>query len=105
MGYIVTGRQVGMAQRMESAAPPGGVMLSESTARLVEASADLGEPELVRIKGSVEPVTARRLIAVANGAPLIARRRESELVGREAEMSKLAAMLDEAAEAADASSA
>ena len=25
-----------MAQRMESVAPPGGVMLSESTARLVE---------------------------------------------------------------------
>ena len=29
------GEQVGMAQRMESVAPPGGVMLSESTARLV----------------------------------------------------------------------
>ena len=28
-----------MAQRMESAAPPGGVMLSESTARLVEDTA------------------------------------------------------------------
>ena len=27
---------VGLAQRMESVAPPGGVMLSESTARLVE---------------------------------------------------------------------
>ena len=27
-----------MAQRMESVAPPGGVMLSESTARLVEGS-------------------------------------------------------------------
>ncbi len=40
-----------MAQRMESVAPPGGVMLSESTARLVEAAA-LGEPEMVRIKGA-----------------------------------------------------
>ena len=34
--YTAIGEQVGMAQRMESAAPPGGVMLSESTARLVE---------------------------------------------------------------------
>ena len=38
MQYTVSGQQVGMAQRMESAAPPGGVMLSESTARLVETS-------------------------------------------------------------------
>ena len=41
-----------MAQRMESVAPPGGVMLSVSTARLVQDVAVLGEPELVRIKGS-----------------------------------------------------
>ena len=39
------GEQVGMAQRMESAAPPGGVMLSESTARLVEDATELAEPE------------------------------------------------------------
>ena len=35
-GYTAIGEQVGLAQRMESAASPGGVMLSESTARLVE---------------------------------------------------------------------
>jgi adenylate cyclase len=33
LGYTALGEQVGMAQRMEAAAPPGGVMLSESTAR------------------------------------------------------------------------
>ncbi|MBV8349317.1 MAG: adenylate/guanylate cyclase domain-containing protein, partial [Mycolicibacterium sp.] len=38
-GYTAGGEQVGMAQRMESVAPPGGVMLSESTARLVEGAA------------------------------------------------------------------
>ena len=37
LGYTAIGEQVGMAQRMESAAPPGGVMVSDSTARLVEA--------------------------------------------------------------------
>ena len=46
-GYTAVGEQVGMAQRMESVAPPGGVMLSESTARLVEAAVVLGEPEKV----------------------------------------------------------
>jgi adenylate cyclase len=35
-GYTAVGEQVGMAQRMESVAPPGGVMLSTSTARLVD---------------------------------------------------------------------
>ena len=34
--YTAVGEQVGMAQRMESVAPPGGVMLSESTARLTQ---------------------------------------------------------------------
>ena len=36
LGYTTIGEQVGMAQRMESVAPPGGVMLSASTARSVE---------------------------------------------------------------------
>src|SRR5271155_4784578 len=43
-GYTAVGEQVGMAQRMEAVAPSGGVMLSASTARLVEGAAALGEP-------------------------------------------------------------
>ena len=64
LGYAATGEQVGMAQRMESVAPPGGVMLSESTARLVEHTVPLSEPEWVRIKGADEPVRARRLVEI-----------------------------------------
>ena len=45
LGYTAIGEQVGLAQRMESVAPPGGVMLSESTARLVESDAELSPPE------------------------------------------------------------
>ncbi len=52
LGYTTVGEQVGMAQRMEAVAPPGGVMLSEATARLVEDAAVLGEPEMVHIKNS-----------------------------------------------------
>src|SRR5271157_2869639 len=63
-GYTAIGEQVGMAQRMESVAPPGGVMLSESTTRLVDGAAVLDEPELVRIKGAAEAVPARRLLSV-----------------------------------------
>ena len=57
-GYTTIGKQVGMAQRMESVAPHGGVMLSESTARLVENTVELGEPELVHVKGTAEAGTS-----------------------------------------------
>jgi hypothetical protein len=66
-GYTAVGEQVGMAQRMESVAPPGGVMVSASTARLVEGAAALGEPELVQIKGADGPVPARRLLRMGDG--------------------------------------
>ena len=56
-----------MAQRMESVAPPGGVMVSDSTARLVDSSAMLGEAELVHIKGATDPVPAHRLLGMATG--------------------------------------
>ena len=91
LSYTAIGEQVGMAQRMESAAPPGGVMLSESTARLVERSAVLGETELVRIKGRDDPVAARRLLRVE---PQRADRVAASLVGRRWEMTALDGMLE-----------
>ena len=93
LGYAATGEQVGMAQRMESAAPPGGVMLSESTARLVEHTVMLAEPEWVRIKGADEPVRARRLVAIGPRDGLVGRA-EASLVGRRWEMAALDAMVD-----------
>src|ERR1700753_2238648 len=65
LGYTATGETVGFAQRMESVAPPGGGMVSESTARPVEHTVMLAEPEWVRIKGADEPVCARRLVAIS----------------------------------------
>src|SRR6476469_767327 len=91
-GYTTIGEQVGMAQRMESAAPPGGVMLSASTARLVEGAATLGESELVRIKGAEEPVPARRLLGMGDGHRADGRA-ESPLVGRQWEMSAIESLL------------
>ena len=93
LGYAATGDTVGLAQRMESVAPPGGVMLSESTARLVEHIAVLGEPEQAHIKGSDEPVPVRRLVAIS---PRDGRggRTEASLVGRRWEMAALDALAD-----------
>src|ERR1700756_4276200 len=51
-GYTAVGEQVGMAQRMESAAPLGGGMLSASTARLVWGEAGVGGPGVVPVQGA-----------------------------------------------------
>ena len=97
LGYTAIGEQVGMARRMESVAPPGGVMLGESTARLVEGVAVLGEAEMVRVKGVQDAVPARPLVSMAaqssrTGASY------SRLVGRDWEVAMLAAMLDRSIE-------
>ena len=71
LGYTTIGEHVGLAQRMESVAPPGGVMLSDSTARIVADVATLAEPEMAHIKGATGPVRAHRLLAmtdIANSA-------------------------------------
>ncbi len=95
LGYTAVGEQVGMAQRMESVAPPGGVMLSASTARLVDGAATLGESELVQIKGADEGVPARRLLG-SGDQHRAAGRAESNLVGRRWEMSAVEGLLDRA---------
>jgi class 3 adenylate cyclase len=95
LGYTAVGEQVGMAQRMESVASPGDVMLSASTARLVENSAVLGEPEIVQIKGAEEPVAARRLLGMGEQHHA-AGRAESNLVGRQWEMAAAEGLLQRA---------
>ncbi|MDP7725877.1 adenylate/guanylate cyclase domain-containing protein [Mycobacterium sp. TY814] len=96
LGYTAIGEQVGIAQRMESVAPPGGVMVSESTARLVEGVTVLGQPQQVYVKGAVDALVGRQLLSVATDderteVPV------STLVGRGWEVTALAAMLDRSA--------
>jgi class 3 adenylate cyclase len=79
-GYTAVGERVGIARRMESIAPPGRAMLSESTASLVEYRFALGTNEFVHIKGCEKAVPARRLSGSAVG------RRHFRLVGRAREV-------------------
>ncbi|HKV20220.1 MAG TPA: adenylate/guanylate cyclase domain-containing protein [Mycobacterium sp.] len=95
LGYTATGESVGFAQRMESVAPPGGVMLSESTAALVEHRVALADPEWVRIKNADAPVRVRRLLGTGQRSGLVGRA-EAQLVGRRWEMAVLDAMVDRA---------
>jgi adenylate cyclase len=91
--YTTVGDQVGMAQRMESVAAPGGVMLTEATARIVEGEAVLGERQLVQIKGAVDPVAAYSLQSVT-GRHFDMAARASTYVGREWELAALKGMLE-----------
>ncbi len=95
-GYTTVGEQVGMAQRMESVAPPGGVMLSESTARLAARAVELGEREMVHIKGAEHPVPAHRLLGIA-AAQERTSRRDSTFVGRQWELTALTGILERSA--------
>lgn len=68
-------------------------MLSEANARLVEGRAELGDPELVRIKGAGDPAPARRLLGVAPGGRT--GRHEAAMIGREREMDWLTRMFNQ----------
>ncbi|EHB54944.1 adenylate/guanylate cyclase [Mycolicibacterium rhodesiae JS60] len=93
LGYKAVGEQVGLAQRMESVAPAGRVMLSASTAQLVEDVAILGEPVLARIKGAQTPVPARVLLGMGDGHHPISHA-ESVLIGRRRELSAVRSLLE-----------
>jgi class 3 adenylate cyclase/RecA/RadA recombinase len=93
LGYAATGATVGFAQRMEAAAPPGGVMLSEATARLVEHAVSLSDPEPLHVKGHDGPVCGRRLLGINPRDGLVGRT-ELPLVGRRWELAALDAVLE-----------
>jgi adenylate cyclase len=82
MDYAVLGDSVILAQRLESAAPPGETYLSETTARLTEGKFELEPVGELTLKGKSEPVSAWRLIGERRAAP----KRLSRLIGREREL-------------------
>jgi adenylate cyclase len=86
--YTVIGQPVGMAQRMETAATAGGVLCSESTSTLIQASAVLGPDQWVTVKGETEPVLARPLVSVVPEQAMLGRD-EGPLIGRDREVSEL----------------
>ncbi len=54
----VTGDTVNTAARLQTAAPPGGVLIGEVTALAVADVADLGEQQRLELKGKAERVVA-----------------------------------------------
>jgi adenylate cyclase len=86
MDYAVLGDSVILAQRLESAAPPGETYLSDTTARLTEGKFELEPVGELTLKGKAEPVWAWRLVGEAQPDAL---RGAASLVGRERELAEL----------------
>ncbi len=85
---LVTGDAVNVAARLEQKAPDRGVYLGELTYGLVRDAVDVEAVEPLILKGKSQPVAAYHLLSVGRGETF-ARRQDTPMVGREAEMALL----------------
>ena len=86
---LVTGDAVNVAARLEQAASPGEILIGAPTMNLVR-DAVVAEPvEPLTLKGKTGTVAAFRLEDVGASALGIARREDTPMVGREAELEAL----------------
>jgi class 3 adenylate cyclase/tetratricopeptide (TPR) repeat protein len=91
---LATGDAVNVAARLEQAAPSGGVLVGESTHRLVR-DAVISEPvEPLTVKGKSQALAAFRLLQVKPAVEGVSRRLDAPLVGRDEEMAALMEAFD-----------
>ena len=93
---FATGDAVVVAQRLEATAAPGEILVGDATIRLVRDAVTAEPVPALELKGKSEPVDAWRLLDVEPDAAGLARRMDSPLVGRAAELDALLAELDRA---------
>ncbi len=94
---FVSGDAVNVAQRLESAARPGEILVGETTFALARASIRAERLAALEVKGKREPVVAYRLLEIISGAAP-GRRFDSPLVGRSREVSLIRDAFARAAE-------
>ncbi|HZJ70653.1 MAG TPA: adenylate/guanylate cyclase domain-containing protein, partial [Planctomycetota bacterium] len=97
--YAVTGDTVNTASRLQSAAPPGEILISDATYQLTHHAFAFAPREEIRLKGKSEPVGVYRVLD-ALAAPRSARGLEglglaAPFVGRERELHLMEAAFDD----------
>ena len=91
---FATGDAVVVAQRLEATATAGEILVGDATIRLVRDAVTVEPVPALELKGKSEPVDAWRLLDVEPDAAGVARRMDSPLVGRAAELDALLAELE-----------
>jgi class 3 adenylate cyclase/predicted ATPase len=92
MDYSVMGDTVNLASRLESNAPPGGVLVSAEVARRVRGRFEFGPRQLLTVKGKSEPVEAYELLCeLADTDPRGRDGLSVGVIGRDAELAELVA--------------
>ena len=91
---FATGDAVVVAQRLESTAAAGEILVGDATIRLVRDAVTAEPMPALELKGKSEPVDAWRLLDVEPDAAGVARRMDSPLIGRAAEFDALLAELE-----------
>ena len=93
---FATGDAVVVAQRLETAAAAGEILVGDSTFRLVRDAVRAEALEPLTLKGKSRAVAAWRLLGVEPGVAGLMRRLDSPLVGRAAELARLGVELGRA---------
>lgn len=91
MDYTAIGDTVNLARRIEEAAPPGAVLVSEAVYRQVRTLFDCQQISVLNPKGIAHPVTAFRVLGVKvhPGSVRGVEGLRSPMVGRESELNLL----------------
>ncbi|HTO11969.1 MAG TPA: AAA family ATPase [Candidatus Binatia bacterium] len=96
MDYTAVGDTTNVAARLQHAADPGDILISDATARLVRGEVRLLPAGALSVKGKAEPVTAYKVLGVAprqSAFEHAAERAYGRFVGRDAELRQLAGLL------------
>ena len=92
MDPTVIGDTANVAARLQTAAEPGTIMLSETTRRLAQGFARVEPVGALSLKGKGEPIVAHRLVGVSHRRSTldeVAALRPTSFLGRDAELARL----------------